>query len=172
MEGFSAEDLSTIGGIATVSLLHSFIPTHWLPFSIVGRAQKWTLSRTLLVSTFSLSSRSTAFLCFFFSKKHFYEYFVCISQLLSFLGLLLIFSSFWFLGIGWIELLAKLSTKKRKNYSRTPKPCSFIYLCFLIISIIMLVFFCLFAHSCQAKNELTWAPFGVTDLKCGFWYID
>ncbi|KAK9122402.1 hypothetical protein Syun_020019 [Stephania yunnanensis] len=39
MEGFSA----------TVSLLHSFIPTHWLPFSIVGRAQNWTLSRTLLV---------------------------------------------------------------------------------------------------------------------------
>ncbi|KAK9135566.1 hypothetical protein Syun_014896 [Stephania yunnanensis] len=49
MEGFSAEDVSTIGGIATVSLLHSFIPTHWLPFSIVGRAQNWTLSRTLLV---------------------------------------------------------------------------------------------------------------------------
>ncbi|RAL43146.1 hypothetical protein DM860_009928 [Cuscuta australis] len=46
--GFTAEDLSTIGGIATVSLLHSFIPTHWLPFSIVGRAQKWTLSRTLI----------------------------------------------------------------------------------------------------------------------------
>ncbi|KAF7831533.1 Fe(3+) dicitrate transport system permease [Senna tora] len=50
MDSFSAEDLSTIGGIATVSLLHSFIPTHWLPFSIVGRAQKWTLSRTLLVT--------------------------------------------------------------------------------------------------------------------------
>ncbi|MFQ6625205.1 hypothetical protein Gotur_005288 [Gossypium turneri] len=52
MESFSAEDLSTIGGIATVSLLHSFIPTHWLPFSIVGRAQKWTLSRTLFVTAF------------------------------------------------------------------------------------------------------------------------
>lgn len=52
MDGLSAEDLSTIGGIATVSLLHSFIPTHWLPFSIVGRAQKWTLSRTLFVSMF------------------------------------------------------------------------------------------------------------------------
>lgn len=50
MDGFSAEDLSKIGGIATVSLLHSFIPTHWLPFSIVGRAQRWTLSRTLFVS--------------------------------------------------------------------------------------------------------------------------
>ncbi|KAJ4883593.1 Uncharacterized protein Rs2_33686 [Raphanus sativus] len=52
MDTFSAEDLSTIGGIATVSLLHSFIPTHWLPFSIVGRAKKWTLSRTLFVTAF------------------------------------------------------------------------------------------------------------------------
>lgn len=52
MDPLSAKDLSTIGGIATVSLLHSFIPTHWLPFSIVGRAQKWTLSRTLLVTAF------------------------------------------------------------------------------------------------------------------------
>jgi hypothetical protein len=47
---WTAEEASTIGGIATVSLLHSFIPTHWLPFSIVGRAQRWPLSRTLLVS--------------------------------------------------------------------------------------------------------------------------
>ncbi|MFQ6633802.1 hypothetical protein Gotur_012172, partial [Gossypium turneri] len=40
MESFSAKDLSTIGGIATVSLLHSCIPTRWLPFSIVKLAQK------------------------------------------------------------------------------------------------------------------------------------
>ncbi|RWW79392.1 hypothetical protein BHE74_00012321 [Ensete ventricosum] len=57
MEGISAEDLPTIGGIATVSLLHSFIPTHWLPFSVVGRAQKWTLPRTLLVSEWLTSDR-------------------------------------------------------------------------------------------------------------------
>lgn len=64
MEGIRAEDLSTIGGIATVSLLHSFIPTHWLPFSIVGRAQKWTLSRTLFVTVFGavLHVLSTALL--------------------------------------------------------------------------------------------------------------
>uniref|UniRef100_A0ACD5VNP0 Uncharacterized protein n=1 Tax=Avena sativa TaxID=4498 RepID=A0ACD5VNP0_AVESA len=49
---WTAEEASTIGGIATVSLLHSFIPTHWLPFSIVGRAQRWPLSRTLLVTAF------------------------------------------------------------------------------------------------------------------------
>jgi hypothetical protein len=45
-----AKEVSTIGGIATVSVLHSFIPTHWLPFSIVGRAQKWSIWQTLLVS--------------------------------------------------------------------------------------------------------------------------
>ena len=66
MEGIGAEDLSTIGGIATVSLLHSFIPTHWLPFSIVGRAQKWTLSRTLFVSKlFDLLIRVFSFMGFF-----------------------------------------------------------------------------------------------------------
>ena len=45
-----AKEVGTIGGIATVSVLHSFIPTHWLPFSVVGRAQKWSISQTLLVS--------------------------------------------------------------------------------------------------------------------------
>ncbi|XP_020087638.1 uncharacterized protein LOC109709718 [Ananas comosus] len=50
--GLSAEEASTMGGIATVSLLHSFIPTHWLPFSIVGRAQNWSLSTTLLITAF------------------------------------------------------------------------------------------------------------------------
>ncbi|OVA18884.1 hypothetical protein BVC80_8505g12 [Macleaya cordata] len=64
MESFNAKDVSTIGGIATVSLLHSFIPTHWLPFSIVGRAQKWTLSRTLLVSKHSLLPSSFFFINF------------------------------------------------------------------------------------------------------------
>lgn len=48
--GVDAADLSTFGGIATVSILHSFIPTHWLPFSVVGRAQKWTIYQTLLVT--------------------------------------------------------------------------------------------------------------------------
>lgn len=48
--GVDAADLSTIGGIATVSILHSFIPTHWLPFSIVGRAQNWTITQTLIVT--------------------------------------------------------------------------------------------------------------------------
>jgi hypothetical protein len=64
---WTAEEASTIGGIATVSLLHSFIPTHWLPFSIVARAQRWSLSRTLLVSQYPSSTPLSpqCFLLFF-----------------------------------------------------------------------------------------------------------
>ncbi|BBN06724.1 hypothetical protein MPTK1_3g23420 [Marchantia polymorpha subsp. ruderalis] len=50
MAGSAIDEVTTIGGIATVSVLHSFIPTHWLPFSIVGRAQKWSITRTLIVT--------------------------------------------------------------------------------------------------------------------------
>ena len=46
----TAEELVDMGGMATVALLHALMPTHWLPFSIVGQAQKWTLSKTLVVS--------------------------------------------------------------------------------------------------------------------------
>jgi len=30
-----------------VALLHVMIPTHWLPFVLVGRAQGWALGRVL-----------------------------------------------------------------------------------------------------------------------------
>lgn len=33
----------------TVSILHASIPTHWLPFVLAGRAQKWSYKRTLSV---------------------------------------------------------------------------------------------------------------------------
>lgn len=34
-----------------VALVHVAIPTHWLPFVLVGRAQGWTLSRVLAAAT-------------------------------------------------------------------------------------------------------------------------
>ena len=34
----------------TIALLHTLIPSHWLCFVIVGRAQKWRMSRTLSVT--------------------------------------------------------------------------------------------------------------------------
>ncbi|KQY29624.1 hypothetical protein ASD21_04605 [Caulobacter sp. Root1455] len=33
-----------------VAFLHAALPTHWLPFVLVGRAQKWTTVRTLGVT--------------------------------------------------------------------------------------------------------------------------
>jgi nickel/cobalt exporter len=34
----------------TIALLHTLIPSHWLCFVVVGRAQRWTLGRTLSVT--------------------------------------------------------------------------------------------------------------------------
>ena len=34
----------------TVAFLHAAIPTHWLPFVLTGRVQKWNRSKTLLIT--------------------------------------------------------------------------------------------------------------------------
>ncbi|WGM46474.1 hypothetical protein KOAAANKH_01342 [Brevundimonas sp. NIBR10] len=39
--------LSLLGGGFVAAFLHAALPTHWLPFVLVGRAQRWTLTRTL-----------------------------------------------------------------------------------------------------------------------------
>ena len=39
--------LSLLGGGFVAAFLHAALPTHWLPFVLVGRAQHWPLSRTL-----------------------------------------------------------------------------------------------------------------------------
>ena len=33
----------------SVSLLHAILPNHWLPFVLAGRAQRWSMSRTLMM---------------------------------------------------------------------------------------------------------------------------
>lgn len=33
-----------------VAFLHAAIPTHWLPFVLAGRAQKWSRSKTLSIT--------------------------------------------------------------------------------------------------------------------------
>ncbi len=35
----------------SVSFLHAILPNHWLPFVLAGRAQKWSISKTLSVVT-------------------------------------------------------------------------------------------------------------------------
>ena len=39
--------LSLLGGGFVAAFLHAAIPTHWLPFVLVGRAQQWSLGKTL-----------------------------------------------------------------------------------------------------------------------------
>jgi len=39
--------LSLLGGGFVAAFLHAALPTHWLPFVLVGRAQRWTLTQTL-----------------------------------------------------------------------------------------------------------------------------
>jgi hypothetical protein len=39
--------LSLLGGGFAAAFLHAALPTHWLPFVLVGRAQRWTLARVL-----------------------------------------------------------------------------------------------------------------------------
>ncbi|AQR62852.1 hypothetical protein BZG35_15205 [Brevundimonas sp. LM2] len=40
--------LSLLGGGFAAAFLHAALPTHWLPFVLVGRAQRWSLTRSLL----------------------------------------------------------------------------------------------------------------------------
>jgi hypothetical protein len=39
--------MSLLAGGFVAAFLHAALPTHWLPFVLVGRAQRWTLPRTL-----------------------------------------------------------------------------------------------------------------------------
>ena len=43
--------MSLLGGGFVAAFLHAALPTHWLPFVLVGRAQRWSLSKNLLAVT-------------------------------------------------------------------------------------------------------------------------
>lgn len=40
--------MSLLGGGFVAAFLHAALPTHWLPFVLVGRAQRWSLTKNLL----------------------------------------------------------------------------------------------------------------------------
>ena len=40
--------MSLLGGGFVAAFLHAALPTHWLPFVLVGRAQRWSLAKNLL----------------------------------------------------------------------------------------------------------------------------
>ena len=42
---------SLLGGGFVAAFLHAALPTHWLPFVLVGRAQRWSLAKNLMAVT-------------------------------------------------------------------------------------------------------------------------
>ena len=42
--------ISLLGGGFVAAFLHAALPTHWLPFVLVGRAQRWSLVRVMTVA--------------------------------------------------------------------------------------------------------------------------
>ena len=42
--------ISLLGGGFVAAFLHAALPTHWLPFVLVGRAQRWSLARVITVA--------------------------------------------------------------------------------------------------------------------------
>ncbi len=42
--------LALLLGALSIAALHALIPSHWLAFALVGRAQHWTARRTLIVT--------------------------------------------------------------------------------------------------------------------------
>jgi len=46
--------LSLLGGGFVAAFLHAALPTHWLPFVLVGRAQRWSVARVMTAVVGSL----------------------------------------------------------------------------------------------------------------------
>jgi len=87
----------------TIALLHTLIPSHWLCFVVVGRAQKWRMGRTLSVTAVAgfLHALSAFLLGVVFAglgKAYFQKRVEALERLsgfiLIFLGILYLFSQF------------------------------------------------------------------------------
>jgi len=42
----------------TIAFFHAAIPTHWLPFVLTARAQRWSRGKTLVITTFAASGHA------------------------------------------------------------------------------------------------------------------
>lgn len=42
--------ISLIGATFLIALAHAVMPTHWMPFALIGKEQKWSLPKTILIT--------------------------------------------------------------------------------------------------------------------------
>lgn len=47
------ETTALLGAGVLITILHTVVPDHWLPFAVVGRARRWPLGRTLRLTLIS-----------------------------------------------------------------------------------------------------------------------
>jgi len=53
-----AEQIAALVSMATVSLLHTLLPSHWLCFALAGKARSWSRRRTLAVTALAGGSHA------------------------------------------------------------------------------------------------------------------
>lgn len=51
--------LSLTAAAGAIALVHAVLPTHWLPFALVGRAQAWTVARRAAVGALAALGHAT-----------------------------------------------------------------------------------------------------------------
>lgn len=49
------ERFATLLSVASIGMLHTLLPNHWLCFSLVGKANRWSMSKVLSISMFFFS---------------------------------------------------------------------------------------------------------------------
>ncbi len=42
--------ISLIGATFLIAMVHAVMPTHWMPFALIGKEQKWSLTKTIFVT--------------------------------------------------------------------------------------------------------------------------
>src|SRR3989338_10040103 len=101
--------LLLILGAFVLTILHTILPEHWMPFVLVGKAQKWSTKKTLEVAAFAATGHVLitiflGFLVLFLTEA-----------VLDYLGLVeKIVSGFILIGVGLIYLV--LDFKKQHTH--------------------------------------------------------
>ena len=52
--------ISLIGATFFIALTHAVMPNHWMPFALVGRGQKWSLTKTISITAIAGLGHSIA----------------------------------------------------------------------------------------------------------------
>ncbi|KKO18545.1 MAG: hypothetical protein DCC43_09220 [Candidatus Brocadia sp.] len=52
--------ISLIGATFLIALTHAIMPNHWMPFALIGKGQKWSLTKTVFITTIAGLGHSIA----------------------------------------------------------------------------------------------------------------